>query len=528
MARRRRSKVNPLVILIVMIIIAAAAFAAVYAININKVTFQKIEIETIEHIAKGETATVNYQLVFDISGNIPKWIEQNAVKAQSKKLKLDADTFSNDLLNVSIQAPDKNGMGTVTLTAKGDGNASYYVHCDSENYKQELVCGVLKPEAVIAKETVFVAKGESVNLEAAVFPKYADEQLTYEIANDFIAQVDSHGNVTFMSTGETTVKTITVNGLVAETKIVAAIVAEDFSFTNKSVTCSKGSIIKPGYSTVPSYVTYGSDVYLYSENDSVVKYDASKGYFIATGSGETDIVGVFNSENVLTDRIHVVVMGADVNEVVTSYDPSFIPAARVDEKLTCKQDGYTRLSVKNILQKPELPNGCEITSTTIALNYLGYKVDKVTMADVYLDCEKPYSEVDPEKAYMGNPHNTGWYCYPPVIVEAVNEYLDAHNETGHRATDISGASYEELTSLIDKGTPVIFWATLYFNQPWHWTKFTLPNGELPYYNLHCLVMTGYDADYVYIADPLGLNTKISTDKFVDIFQVMGSRAVKID
>ena len=34
------------------------------------------------------------------------------------------------------------------------------------------------------------------------------------------------------------------------------------------------------------------------------------------------------------------------------------------------------LPVKTIYQKPELPNGCEITSATIVLNYLGFNVSK--------------------------------------------------------------------------------------------------------------------------------------------------------
>ena len=44
-----------------------------------------------------------------------------------------------------------------------------------------------------------------------------------------------------------------------------------------------------------------------------------------------------------------------------------------------------RLNVKCVLQNPELPTGCEITALTIVLNYLGYDVDKLTMADKYLD-----------------------------------------------------------------------------------------------------------------------------------------------
>ena len=40
-----------------------------------------------------------------------------------------------------------------------------------------------------------------------------------------------------------------------------------------------------------------------------------------------------------------------------------------------------QLNVENILQNPELPNGCEITSAAIVLNYLGFDIDKVTLAE---------------------------------------------------------------------------------------------------------------------------------------------------
>lgn len=80
--------------------------------------------------------------------------------------------------------------------------------------------------------------------------------------------------------------------------------------------------------------------------------------------------------------------------------------------LTFPSDLYlesTRLAVKPVLQLPELPNGCEITSLTTVLNYYGFDVDKEEMAVRYL----PYEEFtfdgniaiapDPEDAYAGDP-----------------------------------------------------------------------------------------------------------------------------
>lgn len=45
------------------------------------------------------------------------------------------------------------------------------------------------------------------------------------------------------------------------------------------------------------------------------------------------------------------------------------------------------IDVPTVMQNPELPNGCEITSLTAVLNSKGYKVEKTEMADIYLPKE---------------------------------------------------------------------------------------------------------------------------------------------
>ena len=60
------------------------------------------------------------------------------------------------------------------------------------------------------------------------------------------------------------------------------------------------------------------------------------------------------------------------------------------------------LNVEFLSQKPELPTGCEITSLTTVLNYLGYDVSKETMANEYLPkCD--ISEVSFWDYFLGDP-----------------------------------------------------------------------------------------------------------------------------
>ena len=59
-------------------------------------------------------------------------------------------------------------------------------------------------------------------------------------------------------------------------------------------------------------------------------------------------------------------------ELTVPTEPAVLTASQVE------------LDAQPVLQNPELPTGCEVTTLTAALNYLGYPVDKLTMADQYL------------------------------------------------------------------------------------------------------------------------------------------------
>ena len=100
-------------------------------------------------------------------------------------------------------------------------------------------------------------------------------------------------------------------------------------------------------------------------------------------------------------------------ELTLPTEPASLPADQV------------QLDAQPVLQNPELPTGCEVTTLTAALNYAGYPVDKVTMADKYLIQSDPYLTTFGE-AFVGSPHNSNaWGCYAPVIVETAQNYIAA-------------------------------------------------------------------------------------------------------
>ena len=186
-----------------------------------------------------------------------------------------------------------------------------------------------------------------------------------------------------------------------------------------------------------------------------------------------------------------------------------------------------QLDVENIPQNPELPNGCEITSAAIALNYLGYSVDKTTLAEEYLPMHIPYWEADPDVEFMGSPADElSFYCLPGAVTTAVNDYLSDQNSP-YYALDVTGASADELEMYLAQGTPVLVWATRAFTEPFYNYTFTLPDGSWPYANSHCLVLTGYDSDNYYFDDPMLEISEIDRETFALRFAQMGSYAVVI-
>ena len=186
-----------------------------------------------------------------------------------------------------------------------------------------------------------------------------------------------------------------------------------------------------------------------------------------------------------------------------------------------------RLEVENIDQNPELPNGCEITSAAIVLNYLGFEVDKVTLAEEYLPRCVPYWEADPRVEFMGNPEDElAFYCLPGAVVTAVNDYLE-DVDAGYTAVDISGSAVEELYQWVAGGYPVMVWTTRAFSEPLYNDTFLLPDGDRPYSNSHCLVLTGYDDDTCYLADPMLEVETVEREHFAESYLERGQYAVVI-
>ncbi len=191
-----------------------------------------------------------------------------------------------------------------------------------------------------------------------------------------------------------------------------------------------------------------------------------------------------------------------------------------------------QIDVEPIMQEPELPTGCEITSLTCLLNYLGFKVDKVVMADTYLDSvmENGTNYSFFEK-YIGDPHADGYGCYSPVIMKAATEYL-ADQNSSLEPVNLSGSTKEELFYVIASNHPIVIWNTVYAQYvegQYAWTK---PDGEDVYWNNyeHCMLLSGYDipSNTVTLCDPLRGEVQYDIDQFFAVYdELMYQQAMTI-
>ena len=170
------------------------------------------------------------------------------------------------------------------------------------------------------------------------------------------------------------------------------------------------------------------------------------------------------------------------------------------------------ISAPYIDQTERWVNGCESISAVMLLQAMGISIAPDTFIERDLP-HAPYWEQDgklygpdPWHVYPGDPHDhTGYGCYAPCIVEALNSAL-VHEGAADRfeVVDESGKTAAELCRYIDEGMPVVFWATLDFQpvpeQRDHWlladgTDFAWKCNE------HCLLLVGYDEDHYWFNDP---------------------------
>ena len=246
---------------------------------------------------------------------------------------------------------------------------------------------------------------------------------------------------------------------------------------------------------------------------------------------QTEIYEKENNENAAEEKTGAGTVKVAEKEESFEREESF-EKEKSDEKEAFKaaaerSKSYKKLDVKCVLQNPELPTGCEITALTIVLNYLGYDVDKLTLADNFLDKGR-VGETSPYKAFVGNPRDEdACGAFAPVIVNSAKRYLYSEN-SDMNVYNVTGADYSELVDYVDNGHPVLVWETMWMAKPHIAAEWNV-DGETIVWKSHehAMVLIGYTADTYIMADPLRGIYEYDKEVVEERYKNMGRQAIVI-
>jgi len=223
------------------------------------------------------------------------------------------------------------------------------------------------------------------------------------------------------------------------------------------------------------------------------------------------------------ETVYNAIMGNDDSEKI------YLPEVNVTVNVSNIKNKNVQLPVAYLSQLPELPTGCEITSLTTVLNYLGYGVDMGTMADRYLP-KCGLGEGSFWDYFLGDPRDPySFGCYASPIVTAANSYL-ATQGNQHKAYNYSDSSFSTLLQQIEAGFPVVLWSTMDLSEAYMTMQWEI-NGETIQWTApeHCVVMIGYDlnAKTVTISDPMCGMVIRDLETMAKRYEQMQSQAVVI-
>lgn len=195
-------------------------------------------------------------------------------------------------------------------------------------------------------------------------------------------------------------------------------------------------------------------------------------------------------------------------------------------------NGKKFISAPLIMQLPDLPTGCEVTSLAMAINFCSIGVSNTVLADYYLD-KGEYRAVDFRRKFVGDPREANAYgCYAGVIVNCAEKFFKSVPNRNFDVVNMTGSDPSRLYAYLEMGYPVIVWATAKMRPSSEGARWIdRETGEIVTWkgNEHCLLLIGYDNTLgrVYVNDPQ-LGT-VAYDKrlFEKRYREMESQAVVI-
>ena len=191
----------------------------------------------------------------------------------------------------------------------------------------------------------------------------------------------------------------------------------------------------------------------------------------------------------------------------------------------------TQLDVPLIeqMEEPSLFNGCEITSLAMMLNYADISVTKNELAEAiptvdYLDANGNYG--DPNDGFVGDIYGVsiGYSVYHSPIYELAKDYTNEKT-----VSDLTGKDFSKITEQVAVGNPVWVITTVPMAPTNDMEEWQTKNGTISIsWNVHSVLVTGFDSDSIYVNDPYGeKNKQVDRADFEAAWTQMGSQAVVV-
>lgn len=185
-----------------------------------------------------------------------------------------------------------------------------------------------------------------------------------------------------------------------------------------------------------------------------------------------------------------------------------------------------------ILQYPELPRGCEITTLAMLLQYKGVDVGKMDLLPHMPRDSTPIEwNADGTIAYWGNPHtgfvgditlhSIGFGIYHTALYGLLKQYVPS-------AIDMTGMDFEDILMSVARDIPVMVWVAASYQEPDTWVEWDSPDGLVHTTFLeHTVLIVGYDEHYIYVNDPLHQTAGRKADRasFVASWKSLGEQAL---
>ncbi len=188
---------------------------------------------------------------------------------------------------------------------------------------------------------------------------------------------------------------------------------------------------------------------------------------------------------------------AKENTIAASIEDAGINESLLDKILIIPEE--ILLDVPLVLQRPTLPTGCEIVSTTMMMAYNNIDITAVELARII-----PYDNNDPSIGYVGNPFTTGgWTIYPEALITTVNNYMPTVQVMYEG--DIS-----QIKDQLIQDKPVLVWVS-----------------DMHGFSVHSVIITGYNQLGLFYNDPWSgeKNAWISNSDFLEIWGEQEYRAL---